>query len=75
MTPNPSPELRALRAWHFREAAKSRDLAKNAVATTMGLRYLAQATFHENAVLALDSLFLADDTAEADAARLPRGIT
>jgi hypothetical protein len=74
MTPNPSPQLRALRVWHFREAQKNRDLAKNAVATTTGMRYLAQATLHESFVLVLDPLFLASDTAEADAARAPRSV-
>lgn len=69
MTPNPSPELRALRLWHWREAHKHRELAKNAVATTTGMRYLAQAMLHDSFVMVLDPLFLADDTAERDALR------
>jgi hypothetical protein len=75
MTPNPSPEMRQLRVWHFREAQKNRELAKNAVATTMGLRYMAQAALHESFVMVLDPLFLASDSAEADAARAPRSLS
>lgn len=67
MSQTTSPELRALRVWHFREAQKNRELARNAVATTTGMRYMAAADQHESFVRALDPLFMAGDTAEHDA--------
>lgn len=69
MTANPSPELRALRLWHWQQLVQCRERAKTCAATTECAKQNTLADKHLGFVQVLNDFFMAGDTAEADAAR------
>ncbi len=65
----PSPELRALRLWHWRSAIEQRMLEMHVIFPASIRHHKAKADFHIKAVQTLNDFFNVDDTAEKDAAK------
>lgn len=65
----PSPELRALRLWHWRSAMEQRTLQAHVIFPSSIRHHQAKADFHIKAVQTLNDYFNIDDTAEKDAGK------